>query len=76
MNKDIDIKDLIAMAGDNVYDTEYSHKLNISCKQTTYDMFNDLKVKLKALGVKVNNAQLFELMCVELYNSNLKQYSI
>ena len=35
-------------------------------------MFNELKDKLKKMGIKVNNAQLFEYMIVELYNSNLK----
>ena len=70
---EIDIEDLINMAGNNVYDTEYSHKLSISCKHTTYIMFKELKEKLKRIGIKVNNAQLFEYMVVELNNSNLKQ---
>lgn len=69
---EITIDDLINMAGNNVYDTEYSHKITISCKHSTYRMFKELKGKLKALGIKVNNAQLFEYMIVELYNSNLK----
>ncbi len=69
---DITMDDLINMAGKNVYDTEYSHKLTISCKHSTYRMFNELKDKLKKMGIKVNNAQLFEYMIVELYNSNLK----
>ena len=63
--------DLLNMAGNNIYDTEYSHKLSISCKHSTYIMFKDLKAKLKALGIKVNNAQLFEYMVVEMFNSNL-----
>ena len=60
------------MAGINIYDTEYSHKISISCKDSTYKLFKDLKEKLKAECIKVNNAQLFEYMVVELYNSNLK----
>ena len=72
---EITIDDLINMAGNNVYYTEYSHKLTISCKHSTYIMFKELKEKLKAMGIKVNNAQLFEYMIVELYNSNLKQLS-
>ena len=47
----------------------------LSCKHTTYRMFKELKGKLKQIGIKVNNAQLFEYMVVELYNSNLKQLS-
>ena len=66
------MEDLIAMAGTNIYDTEYSHKLSISCKDSTYKLFKDLKEKLKAEGINVTNAQLFEYMVVELYNSNLK----
>ena len=69
---EININDLISMAGNNIYDTEYSHKLSISCKDSTYIMFKELKNKLKAIGIKVNNAQLFEYMVVELYNSNIK----
>lgn len=68
---EIGLDDFLNMAGDNVYDTEYSHKLSISCKHTTYRMFKDLKEKLKRMDIKVNNAQLFEYMVVELYNSNL-----
>tara|TARA_B100000519_G_C14235480_1_gene434531 strand:+ start:1525 stop:1749 length:225 start_codon:yes stop_codon:yes gene_type:complete len=68
---EINIDDLLNMAGDNIYDTEYSHKLSISCKHTTYRMFKELKDKLKIMDIKVNNAQLFEYMVVELYNSNL-----
>ena len=68
---EININDLLDMAGNNVYDTEYSHKLTISCKHSTYIMFKELKEKLKLLGIKVNNAQLFEYMIVEMYNSNL-----
>jgi len=68
---EIGLDDFLNMAGDNVYDTEYSHKLNISCKHTTYRMFKELKDKLKRMDIKVNNAQLFEYMVVELYNSNL-----
>ena len=69
---EITIEDLINMAGNNVYDTEYSHKLSISCKHSTFRMFNELKTKLKKMDIKVNNAQLFEYMVVELFNSNLK----
>ena len=68
---EININDLLNMAGNNVYDTEYSHKLTISCKHSTYIMFKELKEKLKLLGIKVNNAQLFEYMIVEMCNSNL-----
>jgi len=68
---EININDLLNMAGNNVYDTEYSHKLTISCKHSTFIMFKELKEKLKLLGIKVNNAQLFEYMIVEMYNSNL-----
>jgi len=75
MDNEIKIEDLLSMAGNNVYDTEYSHKLSISCKHSTYRMFKELKGKLKHIGIKVNNAQLFEYMVVELYNSNLKQLS-
>lgn len=69
---EISLNDLISMAGDNVYDTEYSCKLSISCKDTTLKMFKELKEKLKRMNIKVNNAQLFEYMVIELYNSNLK----
>tara|TARA_R100001443_G_scaffold113463_1_gene128195 strand:- start:413 stop:637 length:225 start_codon:yes stop_codon:yes gene_type:complete len=72
--KEIDINDLINMAGNNLYDTEYSHKLSISCKHSTYLMYKDLKAKLNAIGIKVNNAQLFEYMVVELFNSDLKSF--
>lgn len=68
---EIGLDDFLNMAGDNVYDTEYSYKLSISCKHTTYRMFKELKDKLKSMDIKVNNAQLFEYMVVELYNSNL-----
>tara|TARA_R100000664_G_C2691630_1_gene95517 strand:- start:420 stop:644 length:225 start_codon:yes stop_codon:yes gene_type:complete len=70
--KEIKLEDLLNMAGSNVYDTEYSYKLTISCKETTYIMFKELKEKLKAIGVNVNNAQLFEYMTIEMFNSNLK----
>lgn len=70
--KEININDLIEMAGNNVYDTEYSHKLSISCKHSTYLLFKDLKDKFNKMDIKVNNAQLFEYMVVELYNSNIK----
>lgn len=72
MSNEININDLIAMAGINIYDTEYSHKISISCKDSTYKLFKDLKEKLNREGIKVNNAQLFEYMVVELHNSNLK----
>ena len=72
---EININYLISMAGNNIFDTEYSHKLSISCKDSTYIMFKELKNKLKEIGIKVNNAQLFEYMVVELNNSNLKQLS-
>tara|TARA_Y100001973_G_C5194546_1_gene333313 strand:- start:238 stop:465 length:228 start_codon:yes stop_codon:yes gene_type:complete len=72
MKNEISITDLLDMCGNNVYDTEYSHKLTISCKHSTHRMFKELKEKLKMMDIKVNNAQLFEYMVVELYNSNLK----
>ena len=71
---EINIDDLMNMAGDNVYDTEYSHKLTISCKYTTYKMFIDLKKKFNTAGINLNNAQLFECMVIELYNTNLDSY--
>tara|TARA_R110000751_G_C13552436_1_gene456484 strand:- start:264 stop:488 length:225 start_codon:yes stop_codon:yes gene_type:complete len=70
INKD----DLISMAGDNVYDTEYSTKITISCKGTTIKMIKELKEELNRIGLKVNNAQLLEYMVVELYNTNLNSY--
>jgi|TARA_R100001443_G_C3278115_1_gene159702 hypothetical protein len=71
MSKEINLEDLIKMAGDNVYDTEYSMKLSIPCRTSTHILFKDLKDRLhKQLGVKVNNAKLFEIMVVELYNSH------
>ena len=70
MSKEIILEDLIKMAGDNVYDTEYSMKLSIPCRKCTNDLFKDLKDKLSNhLGVKINNARAFELMVVELYNN-------
>ena len=70
INKD----DLISMAGDNVYDTEYSTKITISCKSTTIKMIKELKEELNRIGLKVNNAQLLEYMVIELYNTNLNSY--
>ena len=72
MMSNININDLLEMAGDNVYDTEYSCKLSISCKDSTIKMFKELKEKLHKMDIKVNNSQLFEYMVIELYNSNLK----
>ena len=69
---EISINDLLSMAGDNVYDTEYSHKLNISCKDSTYKLFIELKKNFNEAGIKVNNAKLFEYMVIELYNTNLR----
>ena len=70
MSKEININDLIKLAGCNVYDTEYSMKLSISCRTCTHQLFKELKEHLNnQLGVKVNNAQLFEFMVVEMYNS-------
>tara|TARA_Y100000401_G_scaffold75812_1_gene61627 strand:- start:226 stop:453 length:228 start_codon:yes stop_codon:yes gene_type:complete len=74
MSKEIKIKDLIKLAGNNVYDTEYSIKLSISCKASTHRLFKELKQKLKDIGIKANNAQIFEFMVIELYNSNLDIY--
>ena len=71
-DNEITMDDLIKLCGNNVYDTEYSHKLNISCKHSTHRLFKELKEKLKVMGIKVNTAQLYEYMVVELYNSNLK----
>lgn len=70
MSKEVNPLDLINMAGNNVYDTEYSTKLSIPCRTSTNDLFKDLKERLtKQLGVKINNARAFEIMVVELYNS-------
>ncbi len=70
MSKEINIDDLISMAGSNVYDTEYSMKLSIPCRTSTHQLFKELKDKLhKQLGIKVSNARAFEFMVVELYNS-------
>ncbi len=70
MSKEINKKDLISMAGINVYDNEYSMKLSIPCRTSTNELFNELKDKLtKQLGVNINNAKAFELMVVELYNN-------
>ena len=75
MSKEINIEDLIKLAGDNVYNTEYSIKLSISCKGTTHILFKELKKQLtKQLGIKINNARLFEFMVIELYNSNLESF--
>mgnify|MGYP003639374405 CR=1 FL=1 len=75
MSKEIHLEDLLSLAGDNVYDTEYSTKLSISVRTSTHTLFKELKKQLtKQLGVKINNARLFEFMVVELYNSNLKSY--
>ena len=70
---EINIEDIINMAGNNVYDTEYSCKITVSCKDTTHKMFVELKQRLKQMGINTTNEQLFEYMVVELYNSNLKQ---
>ena len=70
MSKEINPRDLISMAGTNVYDTEYSMKLSIPCRTSTNELFKELKDKLtKQLGVNINNAKAFELMVVELYNN-------
>ena len=70
MSKEINKKDLISMAGINVYDNEYSMKLSIPCRTSTNELFKELKDKLtKQLGVNINNAKAFELMVVELYNN-------
>ena len=75
MSKEINPTNLIKIAGSNVYDTEYSVKLSISCKASTHRLFKDLKDKLNnEFGIKVNNARLFEFMVVELYNSNLESF--
>tara|TARA_R100001463_G_scaffold44370_2_gene92223 strand:+ start:4435 stop:4662 length:228 start_codon:yes stop_codon:yes gene_type:complete len=68
--KEINFDDLLNMCGHNVYDTEYSIKLSISCRTSTHTLFKDIKRHLNDnLGMKVNNAQLFEFMVVEMYNS-------
>jgi|TARA_R100000479_G_C6379138_1_gene200340 flagellin-specific chaperone FliS len=73
MSKEIKIEDLLNLAGDNVYDTEYSMKLSIPVRTSTHNLFKELKNKLNnEMGMKINNARLFEFMVVELYNSNLK----
>lgn len=76
MSKEIKIKDLVNMAGDNVYNTEYSMKVSIPCRTSTNELFKALKDRLtNQLGIKINNARAFEFMVVELYNSiNLKSY--
>ena len=76
MSKEIILEDLIKMAGDNVYDTEYSMKISIPCRTSTNILFKDLKGQLsEQLGVKINNARAFEFMVIELYNTiNKKSY--
>ena len=74
MSKEINIEDLIKLAGENVYNTEYSVKLSISCKASTHILFKELKQRFKDIGIKVNNARLFEFMVIELYNSNLESF--
>jgi len=70
MSKEINLDKLLKMAGNNVYDTEYTMKLSISCRTSTHILFKELKKQLtEQLGVKINNARAFELMVVELYNS-------
>tara|TARA_R100000482_G_scaffold98408_1_gene42362 strand:- start:240 stop:470 length:231 start_codon:yes stop_codon:yes gene_type:complete len=70
MSKEINIEKLLNIAGKNVYDTEYTMKLSISCRTSTNVLFKELKRKLTdQLGVKITNARAFELMVVELYNS-------
>ena len=74
MSKEIKLDDLIKMAGDNVYDTEYTMNLSIPCRTSTNILFKDLKHQLsEQLGVKINNARAFEFMVIELYNSINKQ---
>ena len=76
MSKEIILEDLIKMAGDNVYDTEYSMKISIPCRTSTNILFKDLKDQLsEQLGVKINNARALEFMVIELYNTiNKKSY--
>jgi len=76
MSKEVDILDLLEMAKDNVYNTEYTHKINISCRDCTYKLFKEIKERMRVeLGLKATNAQVFEFMCVEMYNSiNHKSY--
>ena len=67
--KEINDKELIRMAIDNVYNNEYSMKLSIPCRTSTNELFKLLKERLsKQLGVKITNARCFEFMVIELYN--------
>ncbi len=70
MSKEINNNDLERLAGNNVYDTEYSEKLTISIRTSTLELFNSLKIDLEnKLGVQVSNNVLFEFMTVEMFNS-------
>tara|TARA_R100001086_G_scaffold199785_1_gene115960 strand:- start:375 stop:602 length:228 start_codon:yes stop_codon:yes gene_type:complete len=74
MKNKIDNKDLLGIACDNVFKTEYSTKITIPVKNDVLLLFKDIKKQFNELGIKLNNAKLFELMVIEMYNSNKEQY--
>jgi hypothetical protein len=70
----IDREDLLQQAYGNIYNTEYSTKITISVKNSVLALFKDIKKDLKHIDINLSNAQLFEMMVIEMYNSNKDQY--
>ena len=70
----IDNEDLLQQAYGNIYNTEYSTKITIPIKNSVFALFKDMKKEFKKIGMDLNNAQLLEMMIIEMYNSNKDQY--
>ena len=70
----IDNEDLLQQAYGNIYNTEYSTKITIPIKNSVLALFKDMKKEFKKIGMDLNNAQLLEMMIIEMYNSNKDQY--
>ena len=70
----IDNDDLLQQAYGNVYNTEYSTKLTVPIKNSVLALFKDIKKEFKKVGIELNNAQLLEMMIIEMYNNNKEQY--
>lgn len=68
------MKDLLEFADKNVYGTEYSDKITISVKKEVYSLFKIMKKQFAEHGIHLNNAQLFEVMVVEMFNTNKDSY--
>ena len=70
----IDNEYLLQQAYGNIYNTEYSTKITIPIKNSVLALFKDMKKEFKKIGMDLNNAQLLEMMIIEMYNSNKDQY--